>query len=89
MGCCFSLFNQQPKNTVTMNDYLPCGCCICMTGFNNTKDLLTHIGSHELETINKFIKRQTPIVRCDVCNSKFRTVLHLKNHMHEAQHSSF
>lgn len=87
MGCIFS--NPQ-KDTfkAAFSDNFPCGCCICERSFNNTNNLLKHVGSHDLETINRYIKKQRRIVRCNVCNGKFGTVLQLKTHSCYMEYSS-
>lgn len=93
MGCYFSNLSRTSRPEGSSHDGMsisdsPCKCCVCDRCYSNTRDLLKHVGSHDLETITEFMRAERPIVRCEVCAEEFRTVLELKKHHFREQHTT-
>lgn len=59
---------------------LYCSCDVCGREFNHTGYLLTHMGYHDTEELNRLLDVGYGTVRCKQCWVSFKTVVDLENH---------
>ncbi|ADQ90931.1 hypothetical protein MpV1_008 [Micromonas sp. RCC1109 virus MpV1] len=63
-----------------MKKTLECSCDLCGKNFEYTEDLITHMGYHNTEDVNKMLSHGYGTVRCNRCWTSFKNVEALIDH---------
>ena len=57
-----------------------CSCDICGKNFNTMEELITHMGCHQTDDINRRLIRGYGTVKCNKCSKSFETVMDMYDH---------
>jgi len=78
---CFPWF-QFKKVGVSRNfhGFYNCSCNLCGKNFNTMDELITHMGCHQTDDINRRLIRGYGTVKCNKCSKSFETVMNMYDH---------
>jgi hypothetical protein len=77
MWSCF--FNKKKKKLI-QDRWINCCCKICSKKFLNTKNLILHLGGHDIKKINYLLKNNFGTVKCLECGRSFNNAYLLSIH---------
>ena len=58
----------------------PCSCNLCGKNFNTMEELITHMGCHQTDDINRRLIKGYGTVKCNKCWKSFVTVMDMYDH---------
>jgi hypothetical protein len=79
---CLSLdwFRREIKRKRNFQRFYECSCDICGKNFENMEKLITHMGVHSTEQMNRLLKHGFGTVRCNKCFTSFTSVAAMEEH---------
>jgi hypothetical protein len=78
---CFPWFLSKKKQIVRRFDQIfACSCNICGKNFDTMDELITHMGCHDTDDMNRKLLKSYGTVRCNRCWKAFDTVADMYDH---------
>ena len=77
---CFPFFRFRKDRQRNFQRFYECSCDICGKNFENMEKLITHMGSHSTEQMNKMLAHGFGTVRCNKCFVAFTSVAAMEEH---------
>jgi hypothetical protein len=78
---CFPWFLLKKKQNVRRFDQIfACSCNICGKNFSTMDELITHMGCHDIDDVNRKLLNGYGTVRCNRCLKAFDTVADMHDH---------
>lgn len=79
MWSCFCNKNKNKKKLI-QDRWINCSCKICYKKFFNIKNLILHLGGHDIKKINYLLKHNIGTVKCSECGRSFNNAYLLSHH---------